>query len=152
MYVYILNIGSFSEKEKIKRVQFFYFLSFRKTLKLLRGKDHNINSELEELKNVVQNEKKRSKEKSKLSLLRSRTFLLPALLISISFAIQVMSGVELCSYYVGFIFRDVGVRLEVAGIIIQVMLSTQEISRADPLLAVDCHSRIPADSSPSVEV
>ena len=57
-----------------------------------------------------------------------------------------------CSYYVGFIFRDVGVRLEIAGIIIQVMLSTQEISRADPLLAVDCHSRIPADSSPSVEV
>ena len=70
MYVYILNIGSFSEEEKIKRVQFFYFLSFRKTLKLLRGKDHNINSELEELKNVVQNEKKRSKEKSKLSLLQ----------------------------------------------------------------------------------
>ena len=109
---------------------------------------------MEELNNVVKNEKIRSEEKSRLSLLRSRTFLLPALLISISFAIQVMSGVELCSYYVGFIFRDVGVRLEIAGIIIQVMLflSTQEISRADPLLAVDCHSRIPADSSPSVEV
>ena len=95
------------------------FQSVEKALKFLRGNDYNIENEFEELKNVVENEKKRSEEKSRLSLLRSRTFLQPALLISISFTIRVTSGIELCTYYVGFIFKDVGISLEIAGIIMQ---------------------------------
>ena len=108
---------------------------------------------MEELNNVVKNEKIRSEEKSRLSLLRSRTFLLPALLISISFTIQVTCGVELCCYYVGFIFKDVGVRLEIAGIIIQVSLSPQQVPGSDhPTPAVDHYSRISADPAAAVSV
>ena len=105
---------------------------------------------MEELKNVVQNERKKSVEKSKLSLLRSRTFLLPALLISISFTIQVTSGVEICSYYVGFIFKDVGISLEMAGIIIQVILS--RVKGDKPCPAVHYYTRIPPHTAPPVQV
>ena len=106
---------------------------------------------MQELKNVVRKEKKRSMEKSRLSLLRSRTFLLPALLISISYTIQVTSGTELCNYYVGFLFKDVGIRLEIAGLIIQVILLI-EGEGGDPSPAGDYDSRIPADPAAPVSV
>ena len=105
---------------------------------------------MKELKSVVQNERKKSVKKSKLSLLRSRTFLLPALLISISFTIQVTNGVELCSYYVGFIFKDVGISLEMAGIINQVILS--RLKGDKPCPAGHYYTWLPPHTPPPVQV
>ena len=99
----------------------FYFPIFLKTLRLLRGDNYVADEEIDEIQTIVEEEQKTSTKISKSSLLKCRTFLLPALLITVSFTFQVVSGIEICTYYVGFIFKDVGVRLEIAAIIIQVI-------------------------------
>ena len=90
------------------------------TLRLLRGQDYVVDEEIAEMQNIVEEEKKTRGEKSQWSLIKSRTFLLPSLLISISFSLQVLSGIELCCYYVGFIFQNINIRHEFSAIIAQV--------------------------------
>ena len=69
------------------------------------------------MENIVTSEAEKT---SKLSAFGSRTFLLPAFLTTVSYLIEVLSGVELCSYYVAFIFTNAGVSPEITAIIIQV--------------------------------
>ena len=90
------------------------------TLRLLRGENYVVDEEIEEMQNIVEEEKRTRETKSKWSLIKSRTFLLPSLLTSISFTLQVLSGIELCCYYVGFIFQNINIRHEFSAIITQV--------------------------------
>ena len=92
------------------------------TLKLLRGKNYVVDEEITEMHNIREEEIKTREEKSKWSLIKSRTFLLPSLLTGISFTLQVVSGVELCCYYVGFIFQNINIRHEFTGLITMVSL------------------------------
>ena len=91
------------------------------TLRLLRGENYVVDEEIKEMQKIVEEEKKTRESKSKWSLIKSRTFLLPSLLSSISYAFSVLSGIELCCYYVGFIFRNVNIRHEFSAIITQVL-------------------------------
>ena len=50
------------------------------TLKLLRGKNYVVDEEITEMHNIREEEIKTREEKSKWSLIKSRTFLLPSLL------------------------------------------------------------------------
>ena len=77
-----------------------------------------MDEEIEEMETIIESEAEQS---SKLSAFKSRTFLLPAFLIMVSYLIEVSSGVELCGYYVAFIFPNSGVSLEIAAIITQVI-------------------------------
>ena len=70
------------------------------TLRSLRGENYVVDEEIEEMQNIVEEEKRTRETKSKWSLIKSRTFLLPSLLTSISFTLQVLSGIELCCYYI----------------------------------------------------
>ena len=54
------------------------------TLRLLRGENYVVDEEIAEMENIVEEEKEARREKSKWSLIKSRTFLLPSLLTSIS--------------------------------------------------------------------
>ena len=90
------------------------------TLRLLRGENYVVDEEIAEMENIVEEEKETRREKSKWSLIKSRTFLLPSLLTSISFTLTVLSGLELCTYYVGFIFQNINIRHEFSAIIIEV--------------------------------
>ena len=92
------------------------------TLKLLRGENYVVDEEITEMQNIREEEIKTREEKSKWSLIKSRTFLLPSLLTGISFTLQVVSGVELCCYYVGFIFQNTNIRHELTGLITMVSL------------------------------
>ena len=92
------------------------------TLKLLRGKNYVVDEEITEMHNIREEEIKTREEKSKWSLIKSRTFLLPSLLTGLSFTLQVVSGVELCCYYVGFIFQNINIRHEFTGLITMVSL------------------------------
>ena len=76
-----------------------------------------MDEEIEEMQSIAKTEARAGSGLS-LSVSMSRTFLLPALLTIITYFVEVTSGVELCSYYVGFIFKSV--RLETAAIITQV--------------------------------
>ena len=53
------------------------------TLRLLRGENYVVDEEIEEMQNIVEEEKKTRDAKSKCSIIKSRTFLLPSLLASI---------------------------------------------------------------------
>ena len=86
-------------------------------LTVLRGEKYVMDEEIQEMETIVKSE---ADESSKLSAFKSRTFLLPAFLITISYLIEVLSGIELCGYYVAFIFTNSGVSLEIAAIITQV--------------------------------
>ena len=88
------------------------------TLRLLRGEHYVVDEEVAEMQNIVQEEKKT--RETKWSQIKSRTFLLPSLLTSLAFALQVLSGIELCCYYVGFIFQNINIRHEFSAIITQV--------------------------------
>ena len=90
-------------------------------LTVLRGENYVMEEEIAELQNIVRSE---AEERSKLSAFKSRKFLLPGLLITVSYFIEVLSGIELCCYYVGFIFTNIGVTLEIAAIITQVIFMT----------------------------
>ena len=90
------------------------------TLRLLRGESYVVEEEIAEMQNIFQEEKITGRTKSKWSLIKSRTFLIPSLLTSISFTLQVLSGIELCCYYVGFIFQNINIRHEFSAIITQV--------------------------------
>ena len=90
------------------------------TLRLLRGENYVVDEEIAEMENIVEEEKEARREKSKWSLIKSRTFLLPSLPTSISFTVQVLSGIELCSDYVSFIFQNINIRHEFSAIITQV--------------------------------
>ena len=92
------------------------------TLKILRGENYVVDEEITEMQNIREEEIKTREEKSKWSLIKSRTFLLPSLLTGISFTLQVVSGVELCCYYVGFIFQNTNIRHELTGLITMVSL------------------------------
>ena len=90
------------------------------TLRLLRGENYVVDEEIAEMQNIIEEEKKTRETMSKWSLINSRTFLLPSLLTSIAFALQALSGIELCCYYVGFIFQKINIRHEFSAIITQV--------------------------------
>ena len=90
------------------------------TLMLLRGENYIVDEEIAEMENIAEEEKKTRKAKSKWSLIKSRTFLLQSLLTSISFTLQVISEVELCNYYVGFILQNINIRHEFSAMISQV--------------------------------
>ena len=92
------------------------------TLRLLRGENYVVDEEIAEMQNIVEEEKKTSEAKSKWSLIKSRTFLLPSLLTSIAYAFSVLSGIEICCYYVGFIFQNINIRHEFSAIINQVLM------------------------------
>ena len=77
-----------------------------------------LDEEIEEMEMIVKSE---AEETSKLSALKSRTFILPAFLIMLSYLIEVSSGIELCGYYVAFIFPNTGLSLDLAAIITQVI-------------------------------
>ena len=94
------------------------------TLRLLRGENYVFDEEIAEMQNIVDEEKKTRDEKSKWSLVKSRTFLLPSLLTGLSFTLQVVSGVELCCYYAGFIFQTINIRHELTALITMVTLVT----------------------------
>ena len=90
------------------------------TLRLLRGENYVVDEEIKEMQNIVEEENKTIESKSKWSLIKSRTFLLPSVLSSISYAFSVLSGIELFCYYVGFIFQNINIRHEFSAIITQV--------------------------------
>ena len=90
------------------------------TLRLLRGENYVVDEEIAEMQNIFQEESKRREANSKWSLIKSRTFLIPSLLTSIAYAVSVLSGIEICSYYVGFIFQNINIRHEFSAIITQV--------------------------------
>ena len=90
------------------------------TLRLLRGENYVVDEEIAEMQNIVEEEKETREAKSKWSLIKSRTFLYPSLLTSIAYALSVLSGIEVCGYYVGFIFRHINIRHEFSAIITQV--------------------------------
>ena len=94
------------------------------SLRLLRGGNYVVEEEIAEMQNIVEEERKAREEKSKWSLVKSRTFLLPSLLTGISFTLQVVSGVELCCYYVGFIFQNINIRHELTALLTMVTLVT----------------------------
>ena len=86
------------------------------TLRLLRGENYVVDEEIEEMQNIVEEEKKTRDAKSKWSIIKSRTFLLPSLLASTAYALCVLSGIELVCYYSGFIFQNVNIRHEFSAI------------------------------------
>ena len=90
------------------------------TLRLLRGKNYVVDEEIAEMLNIINEEKEIREAKSKWSLIKSRTFLYPSLLTSIAYAFAVLSGIELCTFYVGFIFQNINLRHEFSAIIAQV--------------------------------
>ena len=90
------------------------------SLRLLRGEKCVVDEEIAEMQNILEKEKKTREDKSKWSLIKSRTFLYPSLLTSIAYALSVLSGIEVCGYYVGFIFRNINIRHEFSAIITQV--------------------------------
>ena len=104
-------------------------------LRILRGENYVLDEEVEEMQSIVKTE---ATSRLSLSAFKSRTFLLPALLIVLSYFVDVTSGVELCSYYVGFIFKSV--RLETAAIITQV--GWEKLSRQQTLLCSCKHLQL----------
>ena len=94
------------------------------TLRLLRGENYVVDEEIAEMQNIVEEEKETREAKSKWSLIKSRTFLYPSLITSIAYAFAVLSGIELCTFYVGFIFQNINVRHELTALLTMVTLVT----------------------------
>ena len=90
------------------------------TLRLLRGENYVVDEEIEEMQNIVEGEQRTRETKSKWSIIKSRTFILPSFLTSTAYAFSVLSGNDLCLYYVGFIFQNINIRHEFSAIITQV--------------------------------
>ena len=78
----------------------------------LRGPQYEMNPELEELKNILKlQEYFESGVCSKLNELRSRTTLLPVLMMTVLMMLQVLTGNETVSYYSLDIFKRANVSM-----------------------------------------
>ena len=94
----------------------------RSTLNWLRGVNYDIEPEMEDLKQIVDQEDNVSGI-SILNDLTNQTFLRPLSLCCILFTLQALSGTVLISFYSAVIFKDVGVSSEHLAIIYQVKLT-----------------------------
>ena len=80
-----------------------------------------VDEEIAEMQNIVDEEKETRADKSNWSLIKSRSFLYPSLLTSSANAFTVLSGIDICLFYVGFIFQNINIRHEFSAIIAQVL-------------------------------
>ena len=110
----------------------------RDTLQWLRGENYDLELELKELETIVEQERREESSGggSLLSSLLDRTFLLPLLISCLAFTFNALCGIDLIGYYVGFIFPQL--RLEVAAIIFQAMITLGYLASPLLLARLDC--------------
>ena len=92
----------------------------RETLQWLRGDDYNVTPEIDELKDVINDENEENEERSSYEILASRSFLLPLVLTCSLFVFQANCGIDLTSYYIGVIFKESSVKPQQIAILFQV--------------------------------
>ena len=92
----------------------------RKSLSILRGQDYNIEVELEEM---IRKRNSKDPNKSVLSIICSRLFLMPFLRIGSLMIITQWAGINVVSTYMVSIFQDSGISIspEAAPIIVSVI-------------------------------
>ena len=108
----------------------------RATLQWLRGQHYDLELEMKELETIVEQERREEGERSVVGSVLDRTFLLPLLISCLAFTFNALCGVDLLGYYVGFIFPQV--RLEVAAMIFQSMITLGYLSSPLLLTRLDC--------------
>ena len=100
----------------------------RETLQWLRGDDYNVTPEIDELKDVINDEMVENEEQSSFKILTSRSFLLPLVLTCSLFVFQANCGIDLTSYYIGVIFKESSVEPQQIAILFQVRIHTINIT------------------------
>ena len=108
----------------------------RATLQWLRGADYDVEMEMKELETIVEQEKRAERERSMVSSVFDRTFLLPLLISCLCFTFNALCGVDLVGYYVGFIFPEL--ELEMAAIVYQSMITLGYLLSPLLLARLDC--------------
>ena len=116
----------------------------RETLVWLRGAKYNVEVELAELEEIVREERRQAGEESLTSSLLTRTFLCPLIISCSLFTFSALSGEELISYYIGFIFNNVGLGMERSAILYQVTgTGLLHLYRNSNIFPVDNHCWLP---------
>ena len=108
----------------------------RATLQWLRGEEYDVEMEMKELETIVEQERSEEVERSVVSSLLDRTFLLPLMISCLCFTFNALCGVDLVGYYVGFIFPEL--ELEVAAIVYQSMITLGYLLSPLLLARLDC--------------
>ena len=91
----------------------------RRTLAWLRGKKYDIEPEVEEIRDVIKEEEKKSQQSVR-EVIQDRSFLQPLALTCALAAVQVMSGSEMIEGYLLVIFKDSGVTPKLLAVLYQV--------------------------------
>ena len=91
----------------------------RQTLAWLRGGAYDIEPEVEEIKEVIKEEERKSQQSVR-EVIKARSFLQPLVLTCALAAVQVMSGSEMIEGYLLVIFKDSGVTPKHLSILYQV--------------------------------
>ena len=96
----------------------------REILQWLRGDDYDVTPEIDELKDVINDEILENEERSSWDVLTSRSFLLPLVLTCSLFVFQANCGIDLTSYYISVIFKESSVKPQQIAILFQVIFKT----------------------------
>ena len=91
----------------------------RQTLAWLRGKKYNIEPEVEEIREVIEEEEKKSLQSVR-EVIKARSLLQPLVLTCSLAVVQVMSGSEMIEGYLLVIFKDSGVTPKLLAVLYQV--------------------------------
>ena len=96
----------------------------RETLQWLRGDVYDVTPEIDELKDVINDEIVENEERSSWDILTTRSFLLPLVLTCSLFVFQANCGIDLTSYYISVIFKESSVKPQQIAILFQVTIKT----------------------------
>ena len=91
----------------------------RQTLAWLRGKKYDIEPEVEEIREVIEEEEKKSLQSVR-EVIKARSLLQPLALTCSLAVVQVMSGSEMIEGYLLVIFKDSGVTPKLLAVLYQV--------------------------------
>ena len=91
----------------------------RRTLAWHRGNKYDIEPEVEEIREVIEEEEKKS-EQSVREVIKARSLLQPLVLTCTLAVVQVMSGSEMIEGYLLVIFKDLGVTPKLLAVLYQV--------------------------------
>ena len=91
----------------------------RQTLAWLRGKKYDIEPEVEEIREVIEEEEKKSLQSVR-EVIKARSLLQPLALTCTLAVVQVMSGSEMIEGYLLVIFKDSGVAPKLLAVLYQV--------------------------------
>ena len=94
----------------------------RATLQWLRGDHYDVTPEIDELKDVINEESLASGDRSSCTIITSRSFFLPLALTCSLFVFQAVCGIDLLCYYIGVIFRESSVQPQKISILFQVRI------------------------------